>query len=701
MKKFFYFLTAAATMFAASCAKDNSGTDIETETLVEFNLGVEGNAATRIIGDGAGVTKLYYYIFDAAGNRLGAYDYEGTFVSITPKIKLAKNQEYTVVFWAQKETDAYAINKTDNGVSVSVNYTNANDEARDAFIADTTFTVTGSAQIDVILTRPFAQMNVGVTAVDYQAAVNSGVEISHSYAKISGVYNTLNLVTGGVEGDPVVAEFALAARPDETLNVDINGNATIEDEEKFVYLSMNYVLVKDKKNVSAEYYFTNGEEATAETYKRINFESGLNVVPIERNYRTNIIGQILTGNLDFNIEIDTEFQGDNNVELTATPATEDELALALANVDKIGGSITLAADITLTKEWTPVGSETAPWSGVFDGNGHTISNLTITNTDNAALFAHVGENAEIRNVTLENVNINSDKYAAGLVCNAGDGLVVEDVTVSGNIEAGSYAAGIICFNSNGAAMIITDCENNANVSANRAAGIVAWIDVNSTIENVVNNGNITGSISAAGIANRFVGTIKNAANNGEISGAGTEPAAGVVGILTGAATFEYCFNYGNVKSTADNPNASAAGILGQTPSGAATLRYCANYGDITAEQSYAAGIAYSLYGNINASYCYNSGAVYGADAAGAIAPKAQFGNNDTANYCLNAGAITSNGISYQGSNINNSSFYYNNNELLNVSDNAVVNANDALNVLNGGTDNSFFSMENGVITVVE
>ncbi|MBR6495490.1 MAG: hypothetical protein IKT28_00060, partial [Rikenellaceae bacterium] len=148
-------------------------------------------------------------------------------------------------------------------------------------------------------------------------------------------------------------------------------------------------------------------------------------------------------------------------------------------------------------------------------------------------------------------------------------------------------------------------------------------------------------------------------------------------------------------------NASAAGVLGQSPSGAATLRYCANYGNITAEQSYAAGIAYSLYGNINASYCYNSGAIDGADAAGAIAPKAQFGNNDTANYCLNAGAITSNGTIYQGSNKNNSSFYYNNNELLNVSDNVVVNANDTLSLLNGGTDNSFFSMTNGVITVVE
>ena len=310
----------------------------------------------------------------------------------------------------------------------------------------------------------------------------------------------------------------------------------------------------------------------------------------------------------------------------------------------------------------------------------------------------------IKDVTFEDVDIKSDKHAAAVVCEVlGDGLVVENVTVSGNIEAPGYGAGIVCF-TDGDVVTIRDCENNANVSAQRSAGIVAWIDtVDSAIENVTNNGNITGSISAAGIANRFAGTIENAVNNGTIVGNGNEAASGVVGTLTGLATFEYCYNYGNVKTTANNANSSAAGILGQCPSTKSTvlLTYCANYGDITAEESYAAGIAYSLYGNINAHYCYNEGDVFGADGAGAIAPKAQYGANDTAKYCLNAGVITSEGKGkvYQGSNKNTSCYYYNNNELFNVSDNTAANADDALNVLNGGTDTSFFSVEGGIIVV--
>ena len=131
------------------------------------------------------------------------------------------------------------------------------------------------------------------------------------------------------------------------------------------------------------------------------------------------------------------------------------------------------------------------------------------------------------------------------------------------------------------------------------------------------------------------------------------------------------------------------------------MNYCANYGNITAEQSYAAGIAYSLYGSINASYCYNSGAIAGADGAGGIAPKAQFGVGDKANYCLNAGVVTSSGgLTYQASNNNLSSFYYSGDDLLNVVGGAAVTADDALAILNGGADNTFFTKDAGKVVVV-
>ena len=378
----------------------------------------------------------------------------------------------------------------------------------------------------------------------------------------------------------------------------------------------------------------------------------------------------------------------------ATVNSAEELVAALA---KNTTFITLASDIDLANvAWTPAGTSAKPWYGIFDGNNKKISNLTINGTDYAALIAYSGANSTIKNLSLENIDINSTKHAAGVVCVAEEGLTLNNVKVSGNIVAASYAGGIM---HNGANATIKNCENSANVSAQRAGGIASWVTVGAVIDSVVNRGTITGTVGASGIAHGFAGSIKNATNYGDVSSANYEAAAGIAGVQKAASSYEYCYNYGNVTSTYDDANASAAGILGQSAGSASTLKYCANYGEIKAEKSYAAGIAYSLYGTINASYCYNNGAVYGADGAGAIAPKAQFGAGDKANYCLNAGAITSEGNVYQGSNNNVSSFYYNNGELLNVSNNTVTTANDALAALNGGTDANFFKLDNGVIVV--
>lgn len=365
--------------------------------------------------------------------------------------------------------------------------------------------------------------------------------------------------------------------------------------------------------------------------------------------------------------------------------------------------IEIAADIDLSNTaWTPVGTEDAPFVGSINGQGHTLSGLNASG-DYAALIAFAGANTSVKNVVFEDVNIDSSKYGAAVVAVGNDNVVVENVTVSGTVKAASYAAGIVCLNSEkeDPSVTIKNCVNNATVTSNRAGGVAAWMTGNSVIEGCVNNGDVTGAISACGITNRIQGSVKNCVNNGTIVGNGTEASAGIAGTQTAASSYEYCYNYGNVTTTKDNANSSAAGILGQANK-AATINYCANYGAITAEKSYAAGIAYSLYGTITASYCYNEGAVIGEEAAGGIAPKAQYGANDTAKYCLNAGALTATsakGKVYQGSNKNTSCYYYNAGALLNVADNAAVAEADALAVLNGGADANFFSVANGVITV--
>lgn len=361
-----------------------------------------------------------------------------------------------------------------------------------------------------------------------------------------------------------------------------------------------------------------------------------------------------------------------------------------------GKDVKLSTDIDCSgSEWNPVGTEENPFTGTFDGNGYKISNLTITGDNNVALIAFAGDGAIIKNLNLENVNINSERNAAGVISEATGGLTLENIKVSGTINAANYAAGLVNFPDNAT---ISNCENNAEINAKYSAGISAWIEGSAKVNNVTNNGKIIGETAAAGVVVNFIGNIKNAVNNGEVVSNGTWAAGGIVSRAEKASTYEYCFNYGNVTSTVDNANSSAAGILGQVLK-TATLNYCANYGNITAEGSYAAGIAYSLYGGITANYCYNNGTINGADGAGAVAPKPQYGSNDNAKNCLNAGTITSNGKTYQGANNNVSCYYYSGNSLLNVSNNEVAEQQAVLQTLNGGTDTNFFTISNGKISV--
>lgn len=368
-----------------------------------------------------------------------------------------------------------------------------------------------------------------------------------------------------------------------------------------------------------------------------------------------------------------------------------------------GKTIKLTNDIDLSNQaWTPIGTNDVPFSANFDGDEHTISNLTISNTDQAAFIAYTGENVSIKDLNLKNVNISSTRNGAGVVYQASSGLIFDNIKVSGTISAPRHAAGIINFADYGGE--IKNCINEAKITGNSAAGIATWAyDIK--ITNVINYGLIEGGVAessklgAGGIAYSFDGTISNAVNRGDITGNGTMPASGIVAVQNKESTYEYCFNYGDVKTIADNSNASAAGILGHTPSKIANINYCANYGDITAKESYASGIAYSLYGHIRANYCYNEGEVNGADGAGAIAPKAEFGANDTAKYCLNAGSIVSSKTVYQASNKNTNCYYYSSGDLLSVGENTQTSVDDAIQILNGGSDTDFFVISNGVIIV--
>lgn len=724
------FALAALVLGLASCQREPEGLDVNLGTEVDTSITVaipgnntraggadsaEGIFANGLLTDtGSDLTMRYilqvYYMGEPSEERQVVYSDDS---SVTFDIRLIPNRDYTFVVWADVVTEQGKVNgqyssaddlhyNTSDLAAITLNNTwAAMDETRDAFTATKEVAgYNGQTSLNIELTRPFGKLRVKTT--DLKELTDIGVTPQYATVSYTTPYRPgFNAVEGKA--------FAAGTSKKEHTIFAIAPYTNEANDEHNLTLFTDYLFAEEGDAVS----FTLDVYEDEQMQKLIKSNNFNTDIAINRNHLTTIYGNILTDGNKITVIVKDEGAFDNSTEINhitdgVTLGNNDTYhvynsngLMWIAKQVNSGEAITsvmLNADIDFSSTpWTPIGTADAPFNGTFNGNGYKISNLTIANTDYAAFIAYADDGAKVEDLTLENVNINSTKHAAGVVCMGGTGVILEDITVSGTISANNYAGGI-CHNMD--SVIIMRCVNNATVSAQRAAGIASWAATNANIQDVENNGDITGSIGASGIAHGFAGTMNGAVNHGTITATGSEPAAGIAGVQKGASTYSYCTNYGDITSTADNPNSSAAGILGHTPGSKATFTYCANFGDITAEQSYAAGIAYSLYGQIDANYCYNKGAIFGADAAGAIAPKAQYGTADKASYCLNDGAITSSGTTYQAANNSTSCYYYNNGELLNVGNNAVVSTDDALASLNGGSDANFFEVENGVITVM-
>ena len=311
MKKIFVWTVVSSSMMLLFAACQ---TELRPETPdqmggVTFSLNVEGETAqVRSISDGTGADQLMWAIFSETGELVLPKSVKNNVKDLLSAnghsmyVTLAKGKTYKAVFWAQNSgCEAYTVS---DDMKVSINYEGVNnDESRDAFfVASEPFTVDGSTNVSVVLRRPFAQVNVGAFPWDLEYAEESGMKVALSGANIAGVPDTINLFDGTVEGE-VDVNYAFGAIPQEDLYVDVDENG---EKESYEYISMSYILASPESTVHAM-SFTFTDESKAATAV---FEDGLGSVPVRRNWRTNIVGQILTGEMTFNIKIDPTYEGE-------------------------------------------------------------------------------------------------------------------------------------------------------------------------------------------------------------------------------------------------------------------------------------------------------------------------------------------------------------------------------------------------------
>jgi hypothetical protein len=389
MKKLMMAVTAFG-MLLTSCQNDldfvqNAG---ETST-VSFSVGTP-EIATRAYSDGLTAKVLQYAVYDSEGNILSDLTETNATIngSTTVNLQLTTGDSYAVIFWAAAENAPYTVNFDEKTMTVSYDGAKSNDEARDAFYKYHTFTVTGAQTETVELRRPFAQLNIGTS--DYTASENAGYVPTTSAVTVKNIYTTLSLVDGAATGE-TEAVFAANAIP-EGEQFPVTG---------YEYLAMNYLLVNSEKEV-VDVEFTY-EDANNDAKTRT-----VGSVPVKRNHRTNIYGQLLTSDVDIYVEIKPEYDDDDKygaidgqVYVKVSTIEEFNAAFADENVDIIILTANLVLDTPLTRAAAdPVLTVSANKTLTIDLNGKKLSATSSATGKNYNMF-DVRGTLTVKNGTME------------------------------------------------------------------------------------------------------------------------------------------------------------------------------------------------------------------------------------------------------------------------------------------------------------
>lgn len=379
MKTFKYLAAAALTMLAVSCNKEQV-TEVPDGQMVDvtFTAALPGEMATKALGDGQTAKTLYVSVYenDAEKTHLGDLDKTATFTDLKTQVtfSLVKGKTYNFVFWAQAEgATCYDIEDLKN-IKISYEGAVANDETRDAFYATRKeLKVNGALTETIKLYRPFAQVNFG-TADLFEAAAAGFIPAQSAFTAtdVANVFDTFN-AEGKVEGPATdKVTFAKAEIP--------GGGETLvtKDGTKYLWMTMNYILPVGKQgekhisNVTAEFIPENGDPITASAPQ----------APVQNNYRTNILGNLLTSQVIFNVEIVPIFnEPDNDIDLVNIKNVESLKALVAT-----GGSAKLVDDIEINYPLVLSGNTDV----VIDLNGHSIVNKTQVNGNYTVVFNVTG-----------------------------------------------------------------------------------------------------------------------------------------------------------------------------------------------------------------------------------------------------------------------------------------------------------------------
>lgn len=366
-KLFKTFAAAAMSVLALACAKEQVGPGEGAIVEATFSVDVPGvEVSTKGLSDAASVNELICQVFLNDGNYTPVPDLNQTVEVKNKKAKvtfnLVKGQKYSFAFWAQVKGTGYYDTRDLRAVKMNVGAVKANDPAMDAYFAQKDFSALSTPVTDikkntVALYRAVAQVNFGTINSDRA----DKLEVVKSKIKLTEVPTVFDVVRGYKDD-----AYSVPATIEFKENVPVEEKLLVAGNE-YDYLSTCYVFAyKDQKLTDATATFWVG--STSRTVSAPN-------APYKRNMRTNILGDLLTVNQDFNIVVDPDFKGGDK--------TYDSV---VANLEA-GKEVTLLEDYSVADESKGVTLDVGVTS-VLNLNGKKFSNENRLEENKAALQVH-------------------------------------------------------------------------------------------------------------------------------------------------------------------------------------------------------------------------------------------------------------------------------------------------------------------------
>lgn len=367
------FAIAAIAVLAGACAKEQVGSGDGETVEMTFNVDVpETTITTKGLSDAASVNELICQVFLNDGNYTPVPDLNQT-VTVTDKhakvtFNLVKGQKYSFAFWAQAKGTGYYDTGNLRAVKMNVDAVKANEPKMDAYFAQKNFQAFSTAttkDTKITLYRAVAQVNFGTINSDRKDKLG----IVKSKIKLTEVPTVFDVIRGNMDDAysvPAAIEFKENALVEEKL---------LAADKKYDYVATCYVFAhKNQKLTDATATFwvdirdSKGNFTTTRTVSAPN-------APYKRNMRTNILGDLLTVNQNFNIVVDPVFHGG------------DKIYDAVSANLEAGKEVTLSEDYSVAGESKGVTLDVGVTS-VLNLNGKKFSNENAVTDNKAALQVH-------------------------------------------------------------------------------------------------------------------------------------------------------------------------------------------------------------------------------------------------------------------------------------------------------------------------